>query len=402
MNRRPVLFVLVLVAAPLAGHSSDRPDQETAVAASRTRSVGFRRDVWPIFRRHCRGCHSGSNAKGGLSTDSVAAMLKGGDSGPLFEPGEPDGSLLLEMITGDEPEMPKQQPPLSVAKIDILRKWILAGARDDSTGRGSQPAVVIPESYRYAPSVASVSLSPDGKLVAAAYRSEVVLVDVEGDAAPRRLPTECGLLTHVEFSPDGTLLAAVGGSPSQFGEVRFFNVADGRTVASRRVGHDTLFRGNFAPDSKSIALGGTDGAAHVVPLESTDGVRSFPLHSDWVLDVAYTPDGRMLVTGGRDKATKVCSVETGRLLRSINMSTEMIGSVACNAEFAFSSGRARTLNGFELKIALSGIELTGVDNRAGPDTKRNLYLKSLEPQPGHQSLGTEHCATGRARRRGSW
>ena len=93
----------------------------------------------------------------------------------------------------------------------------------------------------------------DGKRVAAACRSEVVLIDAEGDAAPIRIATQSDLVTHVEFSPDGKLLAATGGAPARVGKVQFFNPADGKLISTREVGRDTLFRGNFSQDTKSIA-----------------------------------------------------------------------------------------------------------------------------------------------------
>lgn len=346
--------------------------------------VSFRRDVWPIVRRHCRGCHTKSKAEGGLSMDSVADMLKGGDSGPLFDVKEPDTSLLIDMVVGDQPEMPKNQPPLSAAKIDIFRQWLKEGAKDDSLPGGESPPVRIPETYRFAPAVTGVAISPDGKRLAAACRSEVVLyLDVDAtDQAPLRLPTESDLLTHVEFSPDGKLLAASGGSPGQYGEVRFFDATNGTLIGSRRLTTDTLFRGGFAPDSKSIALGGAGGAAHIVPVDPDVDVQSIPLHSDWVMDVAFTPDGKQIVTGGRDKATKVTSVESGKLLRTVDESSQPITAVAGNAEFAFSSGKARTLTGFEFKVALQGVQVTGAGNGARPIARRNQYAKGMESQPG--------------------
>ncbi len=344
--------------------------------------VSFRRDVWPIVKRHCWGCHSGADPKGGLSMDTVKDMLKGGESGTLFAIGKPDDSLLVEMITGDKPEMPQKQPPLSIAKIHTFRQWVLAGAKDDSIPGADKLAVKIPKIYKYAPAVTGVALSSDGKLLAVACRSEVVLIDVDGNKPPQRLPTESDLLTHVEFSPDGKLLAAVGGAPARYGEVRFFNPADGKVISSRREGFDTLFRGNFAPDSKAIAVGGADGAIHVIPVDPKGEVRRFDLHSDWVLDVAYSPDGKMLVSGGRDKATKVCSVETGRLLRPVDTSPQTINSVASDGLFAVSAGLARTLTGYEYKIALSGVQTTGAGNGARPISKRAQYAKAFETQPG--------------------
>ena len=375
-------FSLLLLCLLVCSASSPADDQLPPLDQAAAEKVSFRNDVQPILKRHCWGCHSAAKPEGGLSLDTVADMIKGGDSGSLFESGKPDESSLVQMITGKEPEMPKKKPPLSVAKIQTLRHWILAGAKDDSLAAGTTPAIQIPQVYLSPPAVTSVALSPDGKLLAAACRSEVVLIDVDAETTPRRLPTECDLLTHVEFNADGTMLAAAGGSPAQFGEVRFFNPADGAVVSSRRVGHDTLFRGNFAPDGKSIAFGGADGAIHIVPLDANAPARSFDLHSDWILDVAYTPDGTMLISGGRDKATKISSVETGQLLRSVDGSTELVCAVAADEQFAVSAGRARTLIGYELKTALSGIGVTGSGNGAQPITNRDQYVKNFEGQPG--------------------
>ncbi|MGH7173151.1 MAG: c-type cytochrome domain-containing protein, partial [Gemmataceae bacterium] len=344
--------------------------------------VSYRNDVQPILKRHCWACHSSTKPKGKLSLDTVAGMRKGGRTGPLFSAGKPDESLLIEAISGPEPDMPKKQPPLSMEKIDILRRWIQAGAADDSPADKPRLEIKVPATYTFAPAITSVALSGDGKRLAAACRSEVVLIDVEGSAPPRRLPTDCDLLTHVEFSPDGKVLAAAGGTPSQYGEVRFLDPTNGKLLSARRVGKDTLFRGNFAPDSKAIALGGADGAVHVVPVDAKQPIRRFELHSDWVLSVAYTPDGKMLVTGGRDKATKVANAQSGALLRTLDNSTELISGVVADNLFALSAGRARSLIAYEFKTALVGIQLTGGGNDARPINRRNQYARPLETQAG--------------------
>lgn len=376
-----ILLALLLFLSAMPVSSAQEPASDNAET-----DISYRRDVWPIVRRHCRGCHSHSKLEGGLSMDSVADMLKGGDSGPLFDLKEkdPDASLFLTMITGDEPEMPKGQPALSAAKIEVIRKWLKAGAKDDSRPGDNGPVVRIPETYRFAPAVTAVAVSPDGKRLAAACRSEVVLFPDVGnpDAPSVRLKTMCDLITNVEFSADGKLLAASGGSPSLYGELRIFSAADGKLINTRRIGTDTLFHGNFSPDAQSIALGGADGAAHIIPLDPNAEVKSIPLHSDWVFDVAFSPDGKTIVTGGRDKSAKVASVETLKLLRTVDEAADQITAVASTAEFAFSSGRARTLTGFEYKTALQGIQVTGAGNGARPVTRRNQYAKAMEAQPG--------------------
>lgn len=344
-------------------------------------TVSYQREVWPIFKRHCLGCHTEGKAKGGLRLDDIAALKKGGKHGVLFLAGKPDQSLLVKQVTGAPPEMPENEPPLTAEKVKILRDWIAQGAKIDAAPKVERPPVVIPATYAFAPAVTSVSLSPDGKLAAVAVRSEVVLFNVDDDSPPRRLATDFDLITHVEFSPDGKRLAAAGGSPQQFGGVIFFDPADGKSQSSRRVGNDTLFKGSFSPDGQTIALGGSGGAIHLIPVDTKAEVKAIELHSDWVMAVAYTPDGKQLVSGSRDKTTKVSSVESLKLLRSIDQSADIINAVATDRTNAISAGNARTLNGFDFKLALAGTEVAGSGNDARPVNTRDQYVRAYEGQP---------------------
>ena len=43
-------------------------------------------------------------------------------------PGKPDESLLLDMISGDTPEMPQKEKPLSKEEVAGIRSWIETGA----------------------------------------------------------------------------------------------------------------------------------------------------------------------------------------------------------------------------------------------------------------------------------
>jgi WD40 repeat protein len=349
--------------------------------AGATDEVSFQREVWPIFKHHCVGCHSAQKTKGRLRLDDVAALLKGGKTGPLFVAGKPDDSLLIDQITGDEPEMPQNDAPLSRAKVKLLRDWVAQGAKIDGAPKSEVPAVTIPKTYTSAPAVASVTISPDGKTAAAACRSEVVLFNVDDDSAPRRLPTDFDLITHVEFSPDGQRLAAAGGSPQQFGGLIFFNAADGQRQSSRRLGTDTFFKGNFAPDGQTIALGGANGAIYLIPVDEKAPVKTIELHSDWVTAVSYTLDGKQLVSGSRDKTTKLSSVDGLNLLRSLDQSPEMVNAVAADPLNAISGGNARALLGYDFKQALVGVEVTGSGNGARPVSNRDQFVRIFEAQP---------------------
>ncbi len=88
----------------------------------------FRQSVAPILEARCVSCHQGAKAKGGLALTSARSTVAGGESGAAIVPGKPDDSLLLQYVSGDKPEMPKNAAPLSAAEVDALRRWIAAGA----------------------------------------------------------------------------------------------------------------------------------------------------------------------------------------------------------------------------------------------------------------------------------
>ncbi len=90
----------------------------------------FVEQVVPILQRRCYSCHNAAEPSGGFSLQSADAALTGGDSGAAIEPGDPDASYLLELITpvSGAAEMPKEADPLREEEIAIVRQWIASGA----------------------------------------------------------------------------------------------------------------------------------------------------------------------------------------------------------------------------------------------------------------------------------
>ena len=268
--------------------------------------------------------------------------------------------------------------------MKVLTDWIAQGAKIDGPPKSEVPPVVIPQFYASAPAVSSVTISQDGKLAAAACRSEVAIFNVDDDTVPQRVPTDFDLINHVELSPDGKRLAVAGGSPQQFGGIIFFDPADGKRE-SRAADWDrhALQSETLAPDGpEAIAVGGPTGRFYLIPVEDEKApVKSIELHSDWVTAVAYTPDGKELVSGSRDKTTKISSAEKLSLLRSVDESKEMINAVAADSLTAISGGNARDLLGFDFKQALVGMQVTGSGNGAQPVNNRGQYLRAFEAQP---------------------
>lgn len=89
--------------------------------------------VKPILDANCGRCHEGMNHRGGLNISTREGMLKGGHTGTVLVPGDPDNSLIVRLIRHEGPKddpmpMPPNRPKLSDADIAVVTHWVKAGA----------------------------------------------------------------------------------------------------------------------------------------------------------------------------------------------------------------------------------------------------------------------------------
>jgi len=90
----------------------------------------FESQVRPLLVRRCGDCHGPDTQESRLRLDVRHRALKGGDFGPVILPGKSGESELVRRVesTDDERRMPPEGERLSAAEIDLLRRWIDAGA----------------------------------------------------------------------------------------------------------------------------------------------------------------------------------------------------------------------------------------------------------------------------------
>jgi len=91
----------------------------------------FARDVRPVLERHCFKCHGPEKQKGELRFDVKEGAFKTGESGerPIV-PKHASESRLIKLVTSAKEDewMPPKGERLAVAEIDLLKRWIDAGA----------------------------------------------------------------------------------------------------------------------------------------------------------------------------------------------------------------------------------------------------------------------------------
>jgi hypothetical protein len=100
--------------------------------ASRAGVEFFEAKIRPVFVERCVKCHGGEKQEGGLRIDQRAAILKGGKSGPVIVPGNPESSVLIRAVRRGDPDlaMPPRDKgePLTAAEIQNFVEWIRLGA----------------------------------------------------------------------------------------------------------------------------------------------------------------------------------------------------------------------------------------------------------------------------------
>ena len=62
-------------------------------------TVDFHRDVAPILREYCVGCHNNDDLEGELSVETFQLLMKGGENGSPIKAGDRAESLLAKVIT---------------------------------------------------------------------------------------------------------------------------------------------------------------------------------------------------------------------------------------------------------------------------------------------------------------
>jgi mono/diheme cytochrome c family protein len=126
-NCRLILAIeSLLVIAPQISRAADRVD--------------YTKQVRPILRERCIACHGVLKQEAGLRLDTAALAIKGGDAGPVIEPGNVDGSLLFRRVTAtdDAQRMPPEGEPLNPEQIATIRQWIAEKAEAPAEEQSEQ------------------------------------------------------------------------------------------------------------------------------------------------------------------------------------------------------------------------------------------------------------------------
>jgi len=287
--------------------------------------VSYYREVRPILQANCQGCHQPAKAKGGYAMTDFKKLLAGGDSeGAAIVPRQPEQSSILKMITPQdgEAQMPKGKPPLLETEVALIRSWIQQGAEDDTPADARRHYDADhPPVYSRPPVITSLDFSPDGQILAVAGFHEVLLYQSNDAKLAGRLVGLSERVQSLRFSPDGQWLAVAGGDPARLGELQVWDVVKRKLAVSVPVTYDTLYGVSWSPDSKLIAFGCSDNTVRAVEAASGKQVMQMGSHSDWPMTTAFSVKGDHIISGGRDMSVKLTEVAEQRFVDNVTSIT---------------------------------------------------------------------------------
>ena len=109
-----------------------------AIPALAVEEVSYKKDIRPIIDDYCVSCHKPGGKgykKSRLDLRTYQSLMKGTKFGAVVKPGDSYTSILVQVVEGRV--HPSIRMPYGISgglakdKIELLRKWVQQGARDN-------------------------------------------------------------------------------------------------------------------------------------------------------------------------------------------------------------------------------------------------------------------------------
>lgn len=198
-------------------------------------------------------------------------------------------------------------------------------------------------------------------------------------------------IQDANFSPDGKILATIGGSERK---IQLWNL-EGVLLRSWQVDNIVVTSVNFSPDGRTLVTAGDK----TVKLWDLEGklLKVISGHQANIISVKFSPDGKIIATASLDKTVKFWDSHQGKLLRTLKHqdkvhdfsfspdSQVLVSASADQMNFWNLDGKLlHTLQGFthniaEVNFGLDGNIITSIDVQNNV-ILWNLHINDLQQE----------------------
>jgi WD40 repeat protein len=149
--------------------------------------------------------------------------------------------------------------------------------------------------------VTQFALTQDEKTLAVATPGGMQLWELASGRRRLDFPVNQSGLTHLAFSPDGTLLAGSSGDDT----VRLWDTATGKLRRALVGHHGPVHVVAFAPDGERLASGGEDSTIRLWDVRTGEERRRLQGHRAGVTSLCFSRDGTKLISTSNDTTALV-------------------------------------------------------------------------------------------------
>jgi WD40 repeat protein/serine/threonine protein kinase len=226
---------------------------------------------------------------------------------------EDETAQVWETATGEAVGPPlRHLAPVKVVAFSRDSQMVLTGSQDGTarlweaaTGRSRGGPVV-----RDLPPIRVAAFSADGKSLVIGRNRFVELVDLATGKC--RCTCEQPSVRSVALSRDGRVLATAGNAVAG----RIYDATSGQRIGELRHDGDWVMTVAISPDGKTVVSGGGDGKARLWEAATSKPLGELLQHRASICAVAFSPDGRFLATASWDGTARLWETATGKPLGS--------------------------------------------------------------------------------------
>jgi len=303
------------------------------LTATARAEIVYEKDIAPIFRTYCAGCHNAEEHENAFSVETFASLRKGGENkGDPIKAGNAEESFMVKSLESRaKPHMPpKDEPQVPAAELALLKEWIAAGAPGPKQDASILQSILVPKvaSQSKRVPVTAAAWSPDGKQLALAMAGRIELRASARGKTKRSFSGMPGKVNALHFSANGKQLIAAGGITGLSGVAQVYDVESGRMVREFSGHRDTLYDAEISPDGKILATAGYDRAVRLWNFADAKPIRTMAGHNGAVFDLAFDPSGTVLASASADQTVKLWRVSDGARLDTLNQPQGELNSVA--------------------------------------------------------------------------
>jgi len=207
-------------------------------------------------------------------------------------------------------------------------RWIFSSSEDKTVKiwdfRGAKGCQ---RSYNFGSEVNSVVLHPDQvNLICGAADGSVYIINLMVDKISARLKVSAvsdeQIVRSVSVSPNGKLIAAATDS----GTVDVWK--DSELVTTLEASDTYILKCLFSPDGNRLATTSADSTAKLWSTTNWTLDKVLEGHKEWVWDCCYSADSNYLLTGGSDKSALLWEIDIGIPVKRYQGHVNTISAVA--------------------------------------------------------------------------